>query len=56
MIITPARFEDEIQHLPDIPDPPIGMLVIQPELYELMCETLISLGYEAGIKAIKDKK
>ena len=56
MIITPARFEDEIKHLPDIPDPPVGMLVIQPELYTLMCETLISLGYEAGIKAIKEEQ
>ena len=46
MIITPARFEDEMRRI-DADLDPIAAI-------ELMKETLRSLGYEAGIRIFED--
>ena len=56
MIITPAKFEDDYNALPeryyngwtDL----TNSVVLQPELWDLIRETLISLGYGATIQKI----
>lgn len=46
MIITPAKFEDEMHRISEMTSPE----AIAMEFEELCCETLKSLGYDAGIR------
>ena len=49
MIITPARFEDEVEKITDSrPEETITRLI------DLMANTLVSLGYESGINKAMD--
>ena len=49
MIITPAKFEDEVNKIVDN-----KAEVVLKKSVELMAETLASLGYEAGVDKIMD--
>lgn len=59
MIISPARFEDEYNAIPkrDINEwrDLTNAVVVPPELWDLICKTLESLGYGATIKRIMDE-
>ena len=57
MIISPARFEDAYKAIkPRIVNKPedlAGVICMEPELFNLFCSTLDSLGYGATINKIK---
>lgn len=57
MIITPAKFEDAFKAVtPRIvkkPDDLVGMICMEPEVFNLLCSTLESLGYGATIDKMK---
>lgn len=50
MIITPAKFEDEMHRISKLTDPES----IAMEFEELCCSTLKSLGYDAGIRIYEE--
>jgi len=57
MIISPARFEDEYKAIPKRTinewEDLTNNVVLPPELWNLFCDTLDSLGYGATINKIK---
>lgn len=59
MIISPARFEDAYKAITprsvNKPEDLIGTIWMEPELFDLFCSTLDSLGYGATINRIRTK-
>lgn len=59
MIISPARFEDEYNAIPKAPaDAWVDLtnsVAVQPELWDLICNTLDSLGYGATVKKLREE-
>lgn len=57
MIISPARFEDAYKAItPRIVNKPedlAGAICMEPEVFNLFCSTLDSLGYGATINRIR---
>lgn len=58
MIISPAKFEDEYNAIPKRSinewEDLTNNVVLPPELWDLICDTLDSLGYGATVRRIKD--
>lgn len=52
MIITPARFEDEVRSIVGSNETKGDKII---KVFDLMIETLDSLGYGAGLRHIKEK-
>lgn len=57
MIITPAKFEDTYKAItPRIVNKQedlVGLIYMEPEVFNLLCSTLESLGYGATIDKMK---
>ncbi len=57
MIITPAKFEDTYKAVTPRtvkkPEDLAGMICMEPEVFNLLCSTLESLGYGATIDKMK---
>ena len=52
MIITPARFEDEMKRISEIPGYDPEDKHVRAD--DLMCKVLDSLGYSVGVKIFQD--
>lgn len=52
MIISPARFEDEISKTYSKPVEDSHYLMVNRDAFEIMCNTLVSMGYGAGVDKI----
>lgn len=50
MIITPAKFEDEMQRIAQFESKDAACI----EADDLICKTLSSLGYDAGIRIFEN--
>ena len=57
MIITPAKFEDAYKAITprtvNKPEDLAGAICMEPEVFDLLCSTLESLGYGATIDKMK---
>lgn len=53
-MMTPARFEDEVNRLMGnhITYQGLSNVIVTKEVFDLMCETLNTLGYGSGVKRI----
>lgn len=57
MIITPARFEDAINREYNKPTTDSHYMMVNRNAFEIMCKTLDSMGYGAGVnKILKEEK
>ena len=52
MIITPARFEDAVTKAYSKPESDSHYMMVNRNAFEIMCKTLDSMGYGAGINKI----
>lgn len=57
MIITPAKFEDAYKavtpRIVNKQEDLVGLICMEPEVFNLLCSTLDSLGYGATIDKMK---
>ena len=58
MKVTPRDFEIEMEGLVErkADDPDFGLQELHEAMDNLMCETLISLGYSAGVEIFENAK
>lgn len=56
MIITPARFEDAIIREYNKPEETSHYMMVNRNAFEIMCKTLDSMGYGAGVNRITEEE
>lgn len=56
MIITPARFEDVVTKAYSKPESDSHYLMVNRTAFELMLDTLDSMGYGAGVHRIREEE
>ena len=56
MIITPARFEDAIKREYNKPEEASHYMMVNRNAFEIMCKTLDSMGYGAGVNRITEEE
>lgn len=56
MIITPARFEDAINREYNKPEEASHYTMVNRTTFELMLDTLDSMGYGAGVHRIREEE